>query len=97
MSLDGIAIPGPAWLSSGVLQMKAFLKFAVPLVLLSALLGCSTTGGELPPVSKIPPGVAFEGTLANHVLAQDASLSIRNIMGGGSKRVDKFVIQKTCW
>ena len=44
-------------------------------------------------MSSVRPGVVSEGTLANPVLAQDASLAIRKLMGG-NKRVIKFVIQR---
>jgi hypothetical protein len=55
-------------------------------------ISCSSPSGELPPVSSVH-GVATEGTLANHALAQDASLSIRKL-AGGNKPVTKFVIQQ---
>ena len=57
------------------------------------LASCSTSSSELAPLSSVSPTVASEGTLANHVLAQDASLAIREIEGS-NKPVVKFVLQE---
>jgi hypothetical protein len=73
--------------------MKNLFQSLFALALVFEFSSCSAPGGNLPPISSIPPGVASEGTLANHVLAQDASLAIRKL-AGGNKRVTKFVVQK---
>jgi hypothetical protein len=59
---------------------------------LIALSGCATNPNELAPLSSVN-ATATEGTLTNHVLAQDASLAIRKIMNG-NKKVTKFVLQQ---
>ncbi len=73
--------------------MKKFILLLTALAISIGLPNCAPQGGSLPPISSIPPGVASEGTLANHVLAQDASLAVRKL-AGGNKRVTKFVVQK---
>lgn len=73
--------------------MKKFIPLFAALAISIGLPNCATQGGSLPPISSIPPGAASEGTLANHVLAQDASLAVRKL-AGGNKRVTKFVVQK---
>lgn len=59
---------------------------------LIALSGCATNPNQLAPLSSVNT-TATEGTLANHVLAQDASLAIRKIMNG-NKKVTKFILQQ---
>ena len=73
--------------------MKKIFILTFGLCLTCLFTSCSTTSGELPPVSSIRPGVATEGTHANHVLAQDASQAIRKLTGG-NKKVTKFIIQQ---
>ena len=66
-------------------------------VLTAALLltGCQTTS-ELEPVSQIKPGVASEGSLANHKLIEDTTSGIETITGisAADSKILKFVIQK---
>jgi hypothetical protein len=73
--------------------MKKFIPLFATLAISIGLPNCTTQGGSLPPISSIPPQAASKGTLANHVLAQDASLAVREL-AGGNKRVTKFVVQK---
>ncbi|MEM9282168.1 MAG: hypothetical protein AAGA96_10095 [Verrucomicrobiota bacterium] len=73
--------------------MKIAILSLVVVAVSSVFTGCVTTQDQLPPLSTVNT-VAKEGTLADHVLAKDASLAIRKIMGGGSQRVIKFVLQQ---
>jgi len=59
------------------------------------LTGCKSTG-ELTPVSKIKPGVAKEGTLANAKLISDAKAGLEKVVGGtiNDSELLKFVIQQ---
>jgi len=66
--------------------MKTILLTTLTITLALLFVGCSTTTGELPPLSSVRPSNVGEGTLANPVLAQDASLAIRKV-AGGNKRV----------
>jgi len=73
--------------------MKTLLIPTIIISLSLLLASCSSNTGELPPLSSVRPGNVAEGTLANPVLARDASLAIRKVTGG-NKKVIKFVIQK---
>jgi len=68
------------------------MKYFIPLTVSVILVSCGTQ--TLSPLSQAPPIVSKEGTLANPVLARDASLALRKIMNGQNKQVIKFVIQK---
>jgi len=74
-------------------EMKTILLTTLSITLALLFTGCSPTTGELPPLSSVRPSNVGEGTLANPVLAQDASLAIRKV-AGGNKKVVKFVIQQ---
>ncbi|UAA39236.1 hypothetical protein KIH87_02405 [Paraneptunicella aestuarii] len=71
--------------------MKYIIALSLSLVLLS---GCKSTE-ELTPVSKIKPGVAKEGTLANTKLISDATAGLEKITGASinDSELLKFVIQ----
>ena len=59
-----------------------------------ALFGCATST-ELPPMSKIKPSVAKEGSLANEKLIADATAGLiesANVQAGA--KIIKFVIQQ---
>jgi hypothetical protein len=73
--------------------MKTTILPTITISLALIFTSCSPNTGELPPLSSVRPGNVGEGTLANPVLAQDASLAIRKI-AGGNKKVIKFVIQQ---
>lgn len=75
------------------MKMKQLFTLVALISVSLSVTFCSSTLGDLPPLSQVNT-VAKEGTLANHVLAQDASLAIRKIMGGRNKRVIKFVLQQ---
>jgi hypothetical protein len=74
--------------------MKLKLILAISVLLIS---GCKATS-ELEPVSKVKPGVAKEGSLANQKLISDATAGLKKIVGGSINNPDteilKFVIQQ---
>ena len=74
--------------------MKIAYIILSSLLILAIFTGCATSDDPLKPISSIGPTVSKEGTLANHVLAQDTSLAIRQMMGGMNKEIIKFVMQK---
>jgi len=73
--------------------MKSIFSILLSLALTLSITGCGTSGGELPPLSSVRPGVAGEGTLANSALTRDATLALRKHTGG-NKEIIKFVVQK---
>lgn len=71
------------------------MKF-IPIMILTGmmLLGCAASN-ELPPISKIKPSVAKEGSLANKTLIADTTAGLiesANVQAGA--RIIKFVIQQ---
>ncbi len=74
--------------------MNYKLVLAIAVLLIS---GCQATS-ELDPVSKIKPGVAKEGSLANVKLIADATAGLEKIIGSSVNNSDtnilKFVIQQ---
>jgi hypothetical protein len=72
------------------------LKYIIALSLSFALLtGCKSTEA-LTPISKIKPGVAKEGTLANTKLISDAKAGLEKVVGASINESEllKFVIQQ---
>jgi hypothetical protein len=74
--------------------MNFKLILAISVLLIS---GCKATN-ELEPVSKVKPGVAKEGSLANQKLISDATASLEKIVGDSindsGTEILKFVIQQ---
>jgi hypothetical protein len=74
--------------------MNFKLILAVSVLLIS---GCKSTS-ELEPVSKIKPGVAKEGSLANQKLISDVTAGLEQIVGDAinnpNTEILKFVIQQ---
>ncbi len=74
------------------------MNFKLILVISVLLIsGCKATS-ELQPVSKVKPGVAKEGSLANQKLISDVTASLEKIVGDTINNPDtkilKFVIQQ---
>ena len=69
-------------------------SFAIMIMASMVLFGCATSN-ELPPISKIKPSVAKEGSLANDKLIADATAGLvesENIQENA--KIIKFVIQQ---
>jgi hypothetical protein len=73
-------------------KMNYKLALIIAVLLIS---GCKSTSG-LEPVSKIKPGVAKEGSLANQKLISDATANLQDLIGKPIESSDvlKFVIQQ---